>query len=132
MSSLAGVIPTEELLARLAKIVGDGSVLHGDAITEDLTHDEGLVSVPRAPLAVVMPGSTDDVAAIVAVALEVSVPITARGSATGLSGGCVPTSGGIVVAFDRMNSVLEIDESDHVAVGPEDCVQLPLLLQVKP
>jgi glycolate oxidase len=116
LSSLAGVIPTEELLARLVKILGDGSVLHGDAITEDLTHDEGLVSVPRWPLAVVMPRSTDDVAAIVALALELSVPLTARGSATGLSGGCVPSSGGIVVAFDRMNEVLEIDDANHVAV----------------
>lgn len=109
------MIPTEELLARLASIVGDGSVLQGEAITEDLTHDEGLVSVPGSPVAVVLPGSTEDVAAIVQLAREARVPITARGSATGLSGGCVPTAGGIVVAFDRMKRVVEIDASNYVA-----------------
>lgn len=116
MSSLTGVISTEELLARLAKIVGAGSVLQGESISEDLTHDEGLVSVPQSPVAVVMPRSTEDVAAIVALAREAGVAITARGSATGLSGGCVPTPDGIVVAFERMNQVFEIDESNHVAV----------------
>jgi glycolate oxidase len=107
---------TEDLLAALSSIVGSRAVLHGDAITEDLTHDEGLVSVPTPALAVVMPASTAEVAGIVALARSTGVPITARGSATGLSGGCVPTPGGIVVSFARMNAVIEIDESNHVAV----------------
>ncbi len=107
---------TEKLLAGLASIVGDEAVLRGEAITEELTHDEGLASMATVPLAVVMPGCTAEVAAIVALAGEMAVPITARGSATGLSGGCVPSPGGMVVSFARMNRILEIDESNHVAV----------------
>jgi glycolate oxidase len=110
------MIPTDELVGRLVSIVGDGSVLYGADISEDLQHDEGLVSTPTAPAAVVMPSSTEEVAAVVKLANELGAPITARGSATGLSGGCVPVAGGILVSFARMNRVLEIDEANHVAV----------------
>jgi glycolate oxidase len=110
------MIPTEELLARLTSIVGPDGLLHGDAVSEDLTCDEGLVSVPTRPLAVAMPASTSEVAQIVALAGEAGLPLTARGSATGLSGGCVPVPDGLVVSFSRMNRILEIDESNHVAV----------------
>jgi glycolate oxidase len=44
------------------------------------------------------------------------VPVTARGNATGLSGAVVPRPDAIVVSFERMNEVLEIDEENHVAV----------------
>ena len=62
------------------------------------------------------PGSTDDVAAVVQLAAELGVPVTARGSGTGLSGACIPVDGGIVVSFERMNEILEIDTDNHVAV----------------
>jgi len=42
--------------------------------------------------------------------------VTARGAGTGLSGACIPRQGGIVVSFDRMNQVLEIDTENHAAV----------------
>jgi glycolate oxidase len=109
-------MPIERLINELVGIVGERAVVHGDAVTDDFMHDEGLLSVPTTPLAVVMPASTTEVAALVALARETGVPITARGSATGLSGGCVPTPGGMVVSFARMNRILEIDESNHVAV----------------
>ena len=44
------------------------------------------------------------------------MPLTARGSGTGLSGACIPVDGGIVVSFERMNEILEIDLENHVAV----------------
>lgn len=112
----AAMISTAEFLASLIEIVGGEGVLAGAAITDDLAHDESLASAHRLPLACVMPGNTSEVAAIVDLALGARVPITARGSATGLSGGCVPAPGGIVVSFSRMNRILDIDESNHVAV----------------
>ena len=57
-----------------------------------------------------------EVAAVVRVAHELGVAVTARGAGTGLSGACIPTAGGIVVSFERMDALLEIDEDDHVAV----------------
>jgi glycolate oxidase len=56
------------------------------------------------------------VADVLRVADELRVPVTARGSATGLSGAATPLPDGIVVSFERMASVLEIDTENHVAV----------------
>ena len=44
------------------------------------------------------------------------MPLTARGSGTGLSGACIPRSDGILISFERMNRILEIDLENHVAV----------------
>ncbi len=105
-----------ELSAALVGLLGDAHVLTGDAIPEDLTHDEALGIEAVRPAAVVRPGSTADVAAIVSWASANGVPVTARGSGTGLSGACLPHPDGIVVSFDRMRSILEIDVDNQVAV----------------
>jgi glycolate oxidase len=65
---------------------------------------------------VVRPTTTAQVAAIVSLAAEHGVPLTARGSGTGLSGACTPVDSGIVVSFARMADILEIDLENHVAV----------------
>ncbi|HEX2576304.1 MAG TPA: FAD-binding oxidoreductase [Aquihabitans sp.] len=100
----------------LAGLVGAAHVLTGEAIGEDYTHDEALTATPHRPIAVVRPGDTDEVAAVVAWAQANDVPVTARGSGTGLSGACVPQPDGIVVSFERMAAILEIDTDNHVAV----------------
>lgn len=101
---------------RLAAVVGASHVDLGDAVGDDLCHDEALGMAPVRPTAVVRPGSTADVAAVVRAAGELGVPVTARGSGTGLSGAAVPVPGGIVVSFERMDSILEIDVANQVAV----------------
>jgi len=102
--------------AALAAIVGDAHVLAGDAISDDYTHDEALTAEPVRPLAVVRPASTDEVAGVVAWARDGGVPLTARGSGTGLSGACIPRPDGVVVSFERMAEIVEIDTANHVAV----------------
>jgi glycolate oxidase len=64
----------------------------------------------------VRPGNTDEVAEVIALANDHRVPVTARGSGTGLSGACIPRADGIVVSFERMQRVLEIDTENHVGV----------------
>ncbi|MFN8017430.1 MAG: FAD-binding oxidoreductase [Acidimicrobiales bacterium] len=105
-----------DLDAALAAIVGTANVAVGEAISEDLTHDEALTATPVIPAAVVRPGSTDEVAAIVALARERAIPVTARGSGTGLSGACIPQADGLLVSFDRMADIVELDLDNHVAV----------------
>ena len=102
----------DALVARL----GAQAVLAGDAVGDDWGHDEALTAQPRRPDLVVRPADTEEVAAVVALAAEHHVPVTARGSGTGLSGACIPRHGGIVVAFDRMDRILEVDLENHVAV----------------
>jgi len=96
-----GVLPADRVLA-----VGAES---------DYTHDEALGGVARTPQAVLLPETTDEVAAILRVCDEHGVPVTARGSGTGLSGAAIPTDGGVVVSFERMKRI-EIDEENQVAV----------------
>jgi glycolate oxidase len=110
----------------LAGVVGAEHVRTGDAIKDDYGHDEALTAEPQRPLAVVSPASTDEVAAVVRLADEHRIPVTARGAGTGMSGGCIPRPDGIVVSFERMNRILEIDADNFVAVV-ESGVQLDQL-----
>jgi len=110
----------------LARVVGAEHVHTGDAIKDDYGHDEALTAQPQRPLAVVSPASTDEVAAVVRLADEHRIPVTARGAGTGMSGGCIPRADGIVVSFERMNRILEIDTDNFVAVV-EPGVQLDQL-----
>jgi glycolate oxidase len=105
-----------DLESRLAEVLAPRDVLVGEAISADYTHDEALTADPVAPLAVVRPGSTADVAAVLGIANELAVPVTARGAGTGLSGACVPRADGIVLSLERMNHILEIDVENYVAV----------------
>jgi glycolate oxidase len=105
-----------DLAARLEEIVGPGCVLTGDAIGDDYAHDETLTATATKPAHVVRPGSAEEVAAILTAAAETGTPVTARGSGSGLSGSAVPREDGILVSFERMNKILEIDTVNHVAV----------------
>jgi glycolate oxidase len=105
-----------DIAAQLENIVGAEHVLTGDAIGDDYTHDEALTAQARRPAHVVRPATADDVAAILAVAAETGTPVTARGSGSGLSGAAIPRPDGILVSFERMNKIIEIDTVNHVAV----------------
>lgn len=114
--AMADTTVRPELIDALVAAVGEAHVATGDAISDDDTHDEALTAAPGAPLAVVRPGSTEEVAAVLRAADEAGVAVTARGSGTGLSGAAVPVDGGLVVAFDRMKAIVEIDTENHMAV----------------
>jgi glycolate oxidase len=107
---------TDVLLKDLVAVVGDDHVASGDAIGEDDTHDEALTAEWVTPLAVIRPGSTAEVVEVLRRCDEARVPVTARGSGTGLSGAAIPVAGGVVIAFDRMKAIVEIDTENHMAV----------------
>ena len=75
-----------------------------------------LTAEPVLPAYVVRPASADDVAEVLRIADETGTPVTARGSGSGLSGSAIPLVDGILVSFERMNRILEIDTDNHVAV----------------
>lgn len=107
---------TRDLRNELIAIVGtDAATFSPHHNLEDL-HDETLHPRQSEPFAVVRPASTQQVVDIAKLASEFKVPITPRGSGTGLSGAVTPVPGGIVVSFSRMNQVLRLDVNDHVAV----------------
>ncbi len=69
-----------------------------------------------APDAVVLPASTEEVAAVMKIAARHSVPIVPRGAGTGLSGGAVTIHGGIALQVTRMRRILEIDPVSETAL----------------
>jgi glycolate oxidase len=105
-----------DITARFADIVGDHNLLTGDAIPEDYWHDEVLTTAPQQPAYVAKPATAEEVARLLKVATEQQVPVTARGSGSGLSGAAVPIENGLVISFERMNAVLEVDTTNQVAV----------------
>src|SRR5580693_2850325 len=87
---------------------------------EDLALYEYDGSVDKSrPRMVVFPRTTEDVVRIVEITGKYHIPIVGRGSGTGLSGGAIPRSGGVLVGFSRMNKILEIDlENERMTVQP--------------
>jgi glycolate oxidase len=104
-----------DIASLLNGAVKPDQMLTGDAIGEDYTHDEALTAEPQRPGVVVLPDSTDDVVAVMQVANDHGIPVTARGSGTGLSGAARPIEDGILISFERMKKIVEIDTENFTA-----------------
>jgi glycolate oxidase len=108
----------DKLIIRgLEGILGAGTVLHR---SEDLLLYEYDGSVEKGrPGAVVFPSTTEEVSRAVKLAAQHDVPVVGRGAGTGLSGGALARTGGIMIAFTRMNRILELDlDNQRAAVQP--------------
>jgi glycolate oxidase len=104
-------------------IVGAGHVFTGDDIHEDYTHDEMMEYGCYTPDAVTEAASTEQVSQIMKYCHGRNIPVTPRGSGTGLCGGCVPIHGGIILSLAKMDSIIEFDE-DNLTVTIEPGVLL--------
>ena len=105
-----------DMTARFSEIVGEHHLLTGDAIPEDYWHDEVLTKPPQRPAYVAKPATAEEVSQLLEAASDNNVPVTARGSGTGLSGAAIPRADGLLISFERMNAVLEVDTTNQVAV----------------
>lgn len=107
----------ERMVDELAQIVGRENVLVSEMDLMLYGYDASLYR--GRPDCIILPGSTEEVSKIVGFAHKEGIPIVARGSGTNLSGGTVPSRGGIVLHFSRMNRILEIDiENQRAVVEP--------------
>ena len=104
-----GVIKEE-----LKAIVGEGRYL--DSEEDLLLYSYDAFMVPGRPEVVLLPISTDEVSMIMKVAYREHIPVTARGAGTNLTGGSIPTHGGISMVFTKMNKILNIDKENRFAV----------------
>ena len=105
-------------IAALRAIVGDADVLYGEAINPDYSHDE-LGGISRMPEALVRVKTTEEVSAIMRLADQRCIPVTVRGSGTGLVGAAVPICGGILLETTKMNKILSLDPNNlPVTVQP--------------
>lgn len=119
----------KEAIQELREIVGEKGVLHRP---HDLMLYEYDGSIEKGrPECVVFPRTTEDVVAIVKTANRHGFPLVGRGAGTGLSGGTIPTEGGLMIAFARMNRILEIDLENECAVVQPGVVNLDITAAVK-
>jgi glycolate oxidase len=118
------------VVSELSDVIGARYVLY---TPYDLMLYEYDASIDRStPDIVVLPSSTEEVAAIVKIAARYHVPVVPRGAGTGLSGGAIPIYGGIVIAFARMNRILEVDYDNLRAVVQPGLVNLHLSNALNP
>lgn len=102
----------------LIEIAGEENVIIGDAISPDYGHDE-LGGIEKMPEVLVRVNTTEQISAIMKLAYEKTIPVTVRGSGTGLVGSAVPVEGGILLETTQMNKILELDTNNlTVTVQP--------------
>ena len=103
------------LLQRLIALLPPGRTLLDPAQLAAYESD-GLTAFRSTPLGVVVPESQEEVIALVRFCHAEKLPFVARGSGTGLSGGSLPIAGGIVIALNRLNRILQVDPAQRIAV----------------
>ena len=109
---------TQEDVAALRAIVGEAEVLVGEDISTDYAHDE-LGGIEKMPEALVRAYTTEQISEIMKLAYERCIPVTVRGSGTGLVGAAVAVEGGILLETTKMNKILELDRNNlTVTVQP--------------
>jgi len=107
---------TPATIERLRSLVGEGNVVTGQFDLENYSRDEMPAKMQFVPEAAVKAETAQQIAEILKLAGQENFPVTPRGRGTGLSGGCLPVCGGIVLSLEKMEKVLELDRRNLMAV----------------
>jgi len=118
----------QELVQRLKEIVDPEYVLTSEMDLALYSYDASLEK--GKPDVVVLPDSTEEVSKIMALAYKEKIPILGRGSGTNLTGGTIPTKGGIVLHFSRMNRILNLDYENLTATAEPGVITLDLQTRI--
>ena len=105
---------SDTLVSELHEVVAREAVLTDYEALKPFECD-GLTAYRQVPMAVVLPGTIEEVQNVVRICAQHSVPVVTRGAGTGLSGGALPLSNGILLSLTRMNKILEINENARTA-----------------
>jgi glycolate oxidase len=121
----------QRLIERMRAVVGAGGVI--SERNQLRTYEcDGLAAFRVTPGLVVLPETTEQVQGVVRVCHDEGVPFVARGSGTGLSGGALPLSDGVLVVLSRMRRILEIDYDNQRAVVEPGVINLWVTKEVAP
>lgn len=124
------IMITEEIKQKFIEVIG--SEYYEDSQVERLVYSyDATPQFQFMPDAIVTPGSTEEVSRIVKICNEHHIPIIPRGSGTNLSAGTCPIEGGVVLLFNRMNQLLEIDEENLTATVQPGLITLELTTAVE-
>jgi len=120
-----------EIAARLRQLLPAASVLVEQEALLPYECD-GLSAYRATPLVAALPSDESQVAAVLAVARETGTPVVARGSGTGLSGGALPLSDGILLSLAKFNRVVAVDQAARHARVQPGVTNLRISQQVAP
>jgi glycolate oxidase len=119
MTGIAFPAPDQAILARrdaiiegLARLVPAGSLVTSEEERRAFETD-ALTAYRKLPLAVVLPTSTEEVAAVLRFCNEQGVKVVPRGAGTSLAGGAIPQEDAIILGIAKMNRVLDVNYGDR-------------------
>lgn len=102
-----------EILLQITRIVGEDGVIGQDELAQ-YSHDE-TENLSYYPEVAVKPHTAEEIAQLLKLCNEHHIPVTPRGAGTGLAGGALPVSGGLLISMERFNRILNIDEQNMQA-----------------
>jgi len=104
-----------EILSGLAPLLSTGALI-SDTIEMRAFETDALTAYRRLPLAVVLPGTTQEVAAVMRYCRDAGVNVVPRGAGTSLAGGAIPQEDAIVLGLSKMSRILEVNYADRYAL----------------
>lgn len=105
-------------LEALRGILGERGIVTEPDLLQPYSHDEfSLKEIRNPPEVVVKPRTREQVGDLLRYCSDHRIPVTPRGGATGLCGGCVPVFGGVSLSLERMDRVVEVDTANQMAVA---------------
>src|SRR5665213_2676942 len=100
---------TPEHISVFQSIIGKENVLFDEENIKNYAHDE-TEDLRFPPEIILKPKTSEEISKILKVCNKEMIPVTPRGAGTGLSGGALPIYGGVILAMERFNSIIAIDE----------------------
>jgi glycolate oxidase len=121
----------EALAERFTALLGADDVIT-DPVRLRTYECDGLTYHKATPGLVVLPASAAQIAAIVRACAAEGVPYVARGSGTGLSGGALPRTDGVLIVTSKMRRIIEVDAANQRAVVEPGVINLDVTKAAKP
>ena len=114
-------------LSGLRSALGESASLISDPeITASYSKDQAPFALHQPAALVLLAKSTEEVSKAVAYANAHNIPVVARGAGSGLSGGANATADSLVISLEKMNSIVEIDETNMIARVQAGVINLDL------
>ena len=121
----------ETLIPRMVEICGPSGVV-SDPLELRTYECDGLTSHRAAPALAVLPETAEQVAAIVRACAAAKVPFVARGSGTGLSGGALPRTDGVLIVMSKMRRIIAVDPASQRAIVEPGVTNLAVSTAARP
>lgn len=99
----------QSIIDQFKSIVGEAFVILDENLLHKYAHDE-TEELFYLPQVAIRPSTPQEISEILKICNQYKIPVTPRGAGTGLSGGALPHLGGVLLATDRLNKIIEIDE----------------------